>query len=62
MIRIAVGSSTVTLKKLIQRFARDVCVALSHGSTRLDRVGPDWISLDLVGPRWTRGRGSAAGS
>lgn len=46
MIRIAVGSSTVSLKKLIQRFARDPCVALSHGSTRLDRVGPDWTSLD----------------
>lgn len=36
MIQIAVGSATVSLKNPIQRFARDVRVALTHGSTRLD--------------------------
>ncbi|MFD4605741.1 acyl-CoA dehydrogenase family protein [Streptomyces sp. NPDC058464] len=36
MIQIALGSSTVSLKNPVQRFARDVRVALTHGSTRLD--------------------------
>ena len=32
----AVGSSTVNLRNPIQRFARDMRVALTHRSTRLD--------------------------
>lgn len=35
-IQIALGSSTVSLRNPIQRFARDARVALTHGSTRLD--------------------------
>ncbi|WP_236693704.1 hypothetical protein [Robbsia andropogonis] len=36
MIQIALGSFTVSLKNPIQRYARDIRVALTHGSTRLD--------------------------
>jgi len=36
MIQMALGSSTVSLRNPIQRYARDVRVALTHGSTRLD--------------------------
>ncbi len=36
MIQIALGSFTVSLANPIQRYARDVRVALTHGSTRLD--------------------------
>ena len=38
MIQIALGSFTVSLKNPIQRYARDIRVALTHGSTRLDPV------------------------
>ncbi|EGY02492.1 Acyl-CoA dehydrogenase [Nitrospirillum viridazoti Y2] len=38
MIQVALGSSTVSLKNPIQRYARDTRVALTHGSTRLDPV------------------------
>jgi alkylation response protein AidB-like acyl-CoA dehydrogenase len=36
MLQLAVGSSTISVKNPIQRFARDARVALTHGSTRLD--------------------------
>lgn len=36
MLQLAVGSSTISEKNPIQRFARDARVALTHGSTRLD--------------------------
>lgn len=36
MLQLAVGSSTISAKNPIQRFARDARVALTHGSTRLD--------------------------
>lgn len=36
MIQLALGSATVSLRNPIQRFGRDVRVALTHGSTRLD--------------------------
>lgn len=36
MLQLAIGSSTISDKNPIQRFARDARVALSHGSTRLD--------------------------
>lgn len=36
MLQLAVGSSTISDKTPIQRFARDARVALAHGSTRLD--------------------------
>jgi alkylation response protein AidB-like acyl-CoA dehydrogenase len=36
MLQLAVGSSTISDKNPIQRFARDARVALTHGSTRLD--------------------------
>lgn len=35
-IQFAIGSSTVSLNNPIQRYARDVRVALTHGSNRLD--------------------------
>lgn len=35
-LQLTLGSSTVSVRNPIQRFARDVRVALTHGSTRLD--------------------------
>jgi hypothetical protein len=35
-IQFAIGSATVALSNPIQRYARDVRVALTHGSNRLD--------------------------
>lgn len=39
LMQLAIGSSTISEKNPIQRFARDARVALTHGSTRLDPLG-----------------------